>query len=105
MGWLENYIKGQLAEHTSVTPISVWSDKDRCFYINSIAGLIKYKPKDLKDLTRFRNTWINKFDLIAKDPSEKKLFKLYDEILGAEKVSYKANLRTRLKGLKWTLKV
>jgi hypothetical protein len=106
--WIENYCRAQLAEHTNVEPVAKWSERERCFYIDSVAGLLKYKPKNLADLTRFRNEWINRFDQLRNTGSgtfEKKLFEFYEEIRSQEKIKYKANLRTRLKGVKWSLKV
>ena len=101
MQWLENYIKYQTTEIVSVKPVANWSDRDGKFYINSIAGLLVYKPKTLRDLTRFRNEWINRFNQCV---SEKELFEFYADIRSKEKIKYVANLRTRLKSVKWTFK-
>lgn len=85
-----------------------WSQRDRAFYINSQAGLIKFKPKTTVELTNFRDEHINRVDNLRRDELEgsdvtRRLFRLYKEIRKKEKVSYKANLHTRLKALFYAL--
>jgi hypothetical protein len=113
--WIENYCKYQTTEITNVIPVARWSEREEKFYIDSVAGLLVYKPKSLKDLTRFRNEWINRFEQVCRGwphdntpvskNDERRLFEFYEEIRSKEKIKYTANLRTRLKGVKWSLKV
>ena len=74
-----------------------WDGYKRVFFMNSSAGFIKYKPKKPVDIERFRNNWVNRFMLEKGD--RKRLFKLYRELRRQERVSYKANLNTRVKDL------
>ena len=99
--WIKGAVGYQLTDMRSVRLHFNWSEKDRAFYIDSPAGLIKFKPKSLLLQTRFRDMYINKFaKLVNKDRRgedvKKELFRLYREIRKTWKVKYKANLRTRL---------
>lgn len=103
MAWIKNKLKEQWNDHSNAVPQQRWSDVDRCFYLSSPAGRILYKPKDEKDLQRFRNEYINRFDMIDKDGLDKEdkiklYFHLYREMRSKEKVKYRANVHTRLKG-------
>jgi hypothetical protein len=110
MAWLHKKIQEQMADNSQVVPECKWSERDRAFYINSVAGLIKYKPKDVKDLNRFRDRWVNLFEqyrstaLNNKD-LESMMFGFTNMIRKEERVKYTANIRTRLKGTAWTLRV
>lgn len=113
MSWLSEYIKNsflyQISDHSSVKITTRYSERFNKFFIDSRAGLLTYKPKDLNDMTRFRNTWINRIELLgARENSgeniNKELFELYSEILKKEKISYEANINTRLKKNLWNLK-
>lgn len=68
------------------------------FFLVSCAGLIEYTPKNEKDVARFRDKWINRFEAIrvldAKD-QKAAFFRLFAEIRSSEKIRFKANLRTR----------
>lgn len=103
MGWIKNKLIEQTATNSGVVPEQRWAEREKCFYLNSPAGLIKYKPKLNRDIARFRDIYINQFDSIKisnlkPQIKEELFFRLYAEIRAAEKVSYKANVRTRLKG-------
>jgi len=113
MSWLGEYIQRtivyQLSDHSAVKIVTKYSEKHNKFFIDSKAGLLTYKPKDLQDMTRFRNKWINKIELIKEkekngDSVDGELFELYSEILKMEKVSYEANINTRLKKRIWKFK-
>jgi hypothetical protein len=99
--WVKGEVGYQLTDMRSVKLHFTWSDKDRAFYIDSPAGLIKYKPKTMNAQTVFRNRFINEFaKLMGRDTRgqdiRKDLFRLYRQIKKEYKVSYKANFRTRL---------
>jgi hypothetical protein len=114
MSWLSEYVKNnliyQLSDHSSVKIAVKYHEKIGKFYIDSKAGLLTYKPKDLNDMTRFRNKWINRVELLRErelsgDNIDKDLFLLYTDILDKEpKVSYEANINTRMKKRLWNLK-
>lgn len=107
MAWIKNKAKdvwqSQWVDHSNVVPKYRWSDVDRAFHLVSPAGHIIFKPKTDKDIERFRNKYINRFMMIEKDALDqedknKLFFCLYEEIRKKEKVKYKANVHTRLKG-------
>jgi len=100
------WIKGQITyQATSMDRVRLewkWHEKNHCFYINSAAGLLIYKPKSTNDLNRFRDKWINKisvlFELSNRGMNIKKdIFELYHQVRTDEKIRYRSNLRTRLK--------
>ena len=101
--WFKNKLIEQMATNTGVVPEQKWSERDRAFFLNSSAGLIKYKPKSTSDTTRFRDKYINEFEAIRTsqldvDTKEKLFFRLYANIKSHERVSYSANIRTRVQG-------
>lgn len=103
MNWLRKIVANQMVDNSGVVPEQKWCDRERCFYLNSPAGLIRYKPITIQDTARFRDEYINRFDNIAivcsdKKHMIKKYFKLYHEIRSKERVRYTANANTRLKG-------
>jgi len=102
MAWLKDFIKAQFTDISSVGLDHRWSEQHRAFFLNSEAGVLKFKPKNLYETTRFRNVYLNKFEalLTRKANGEnvtRDLFRLYWDIRHAERVSYNANLRTRIK--------
>lgn len=104
MDWLKMWARGQLSDNSMVVPEHRWSAKDLSFFLNSPAGLIKYKPRSAQDAARFRDLYINRFESITNNGSRLKDFhELYREIGANERVSYSANLNARLKGLKCKL--
>lgn len=104
--WMKSSWDYQWSDMSGVIPRQQWSEKDRAFFLNSSAGLIKYKPKNDKDLQRFRDKYVNQFDVIMMCPNdglkEKMFFLLYQEIKKNERVKYKGNIRTRLRGKFWS---
>jgi hypothetical protein len=113
VSWLSDYIKNnlryQISNHSSVKISLRYSERFGKFYIDSKAGLLIYKPKDLNDMTRFRNKWINKFELLKErervgDSIDGEIFSTYSQILKEEKISYEANINTRLKKSLWNIK-
>lgn len=94
----------QWVDHTNVVPRQRWSDVDRSFHLVSPAGHIIYKPKSQKEVTEFRDKYINRFECIEKDALNEKdrnclFFYLYQEIRrDVKRARYKANIRTRFKG-------
>jgi hypothetical protein len=103
MGWISKLISTQMADNSSVVAEHRWSPNLYSFFLNSPAGLIRYKPKDQRDAARFRDKWINRFEAIKTHSLDQKDLKiqmifLYREIRKNEKVSFKANLHTRLRG-------
>jgi len=98
------YLRFQFTSLKSVQIDARWSQIDRCFYIDSCVGQIRYKPKTTNELTAFRDKYINQVDLLrniemAGRPVTRKLFNLYREIKKNHRVRYKANIHTRVKGL------
>lgn len=98
---IKGYLAYQVADLSRTVPVQRWSPKDRRFYLNSEAGLLIYKPKNEQDQIRFRNAWINEFDKILTLKGKARtvaLFHFYVEIRSKERISYRANIHTRLKG-------
>lgn len=95
-----------MASNTGVVPSQRWSEIDKSFYLNSSAGLIKYKPKTVKDTAHFRDEYVNAFVMIMQSGlGAEAYFDLYRNILKNVKgVRYTANLHTRIKGKLCTLK-
>lgn len=96
--WIEKKAIEQWTPMDNVVPTYRWSDADRAYYLNSCAGLIRYRPKTELDRTTFRDAFINRFDMIAKHGKPEDFFALYKDIRASRVVSYRANIRTRLKG-------
>ena len=86
----------QWCSWNTVKPVQKWDFKRREFHIISYAGTIKYRPKKEKEVSKFRDEIINKFEVIKFTGN---LFAFYRQIRNKYKVSYSANLRTRLKGM------
>ena len=102
--WIKNKILEHSADMSGVVPEQKWSDREGCFFLNSSAGLIRFKPKDQKQASEFRNKYINEFESIRLSTIDSKtknelFFRLYAKIRSKEKVSYSANAHTRLRGL------
>lgn len=78
-----------------------WMDRHLHIYLLSSVGRIKYSTNNLKEMTAFRNKYVNRFMLVSQKPSLLKYYGLYFEILLKHRkgVSYKANLITRFVGL------
>lgn len=113
MSWLTEYVKDQIryqiADHSAVKINHKYHEKFNKIFIDSRAGLITFKPKNVNDMTRFRNKWVNRIEELRLKEKEgkdinKELFVLYSDIMENEKVSYEANLNTRIKKNLWCLK-
>ena len=106
MSWLGSYIKKeityQLQDISAVKINHKYNERLNKFFIDSRAGLLTYKPKDARDIARFRDKWINRVELlrlleIEGTDIKDDLFQLYSEIIDSEKVKYEANINTRFK--------
>ena len=106
MGWVKRLVSNQCVDLSGVKPEIRF--KDNHIWLNSAAGNIEFFSKDWKELCRFRNDAVNRFGeiinlknagLISHDKINKQMFVLYDQIRSKYKVKYRANLRTRLKGI------
>lgn len=95
--FLKSQIDYQLADMKSVEISYKWSPKDKSFFIDSEAGLIKFRPRSVREMADFRDKCINK--LLALKGNRKGLFKLYKDIRKKYRVRYKANLRTRIRSV------
>ena len=104
----KSWAAGQLASNEQVKPEHRWDEKSRSFYLNSEWGLLCYKPKDTKELTDFRNKYINEFDWISKSPDHESrrllFYRLYQKVKALKRARYRANLRTRVEVQLWSLK-
>jgi hypothetical protein len=68
------------------------------FFLDSEAGLLKFKPKTQKEASRFRDDIVNRFSQIAGFDNQERtrlFFELYKDARKKYKVSWKANFRTR----------
>lgn len=106
--WMTEQVHNQTVDMSNVQPRLDY--RDWSIFFNSCAGLIQFKAKGVQDLADFRNNWANKFHVLMEahykgvDVSEN-FFALYGEILSSNvKVKYTANLRTRLRLKKCSLK-
>ena len=106
--WIKDKIYEQHVDHDNVQPRSDY--KDNIFYLSSCAGLIKFKPKNMTEIITFRDKWVNQFEAVMLFhqkgvDSRENFYRLYSQILNSNyKVKYKANVKTRLRLLKWKLK-
>lgn len=101
MKWLKQMVRYHMTDMSGVRPEC--RSNGRAIYLNSWAGLIEYKPKDWRDLVRFRDDVVNRFEALLSVPegSERRrlMFELYDYARSQYRVKYRANLRTRLAAL------
>jgi len=104
---IKDIFHSQSVSWSNVVPKHQYDGKKNEFTMISPAGVIKYKPNKDIDLTEFRNKYINTFqslvDLHGKWGIEREFFVLYNNIKKDYKVKYKANIGTRLRGLKCNL--
>lgn len=99
MKWLKQIVRYHSTDMSRVRPESRF--RDGRIWLNSAAGNIEFKPKDWRELCRFRDDVVNKFDEIRScDKGQNaRLFELYEYARSKYRVTYRANLRTRLKGI------
>jgi len=77
-----------------------WSNIEGAFFINSEAGLIRYRPKSVKEAMEFRNTYLNEMESLSQLPKEQRrqrLFTAYRALRGRRGVRFRGNIRTRLR--------
>lgn len=99
MSWLKSYLKEQMVSNKGVVPEVKFLQPENIFFMNSPAGLLKYKPKTVKEMTHFRDNYVNLFEHYRQF-SPDKFFDLYAVIRKEVKgVKYTANLHTRAKGV------
>jgi len=103
--FLIKIVKNQMLDNRNAKPSYKWDSAKKCFFINSEAGLIKYRPKDNEDLTSFRDKFLNPVHVLASRKKSgldisQEIFSLYRRIKKEYWVSYKANLRTRALGMR-----
>jgi len=94
---IKDMIHEQTVDWSSVVPRQNFA-KGR-FFLTSPAGILIYKPKTEADVSRFRDRWIATFEAIAKIPDVKlrtdAYLKFYKVIRSNERITYRANARTR----------
>jgi len=96
LSWLKRAALNQWTDMKAVKPEVRLVDGT--FYLNSEAGLIRYRPRTTKDLTAFRDKYVNRFMLLTENYNRRGLFSLYSQIRGdVKRASYRANVRTRLR--------
>lgn len=86
-----------VADLSCVQPTYCWDEKRRMFFIDSPAGLIRFKPRNDIAREKFRARWLNQFEtLLSSQPTKKDFFKYYRSLLkDVRGATYKANLRSR----------
>jgi len=99
---IKRSILDQFVDYSPTKPFYSWSEARNEFYIVSELGTLIYRSDKAREISRFRNKWINRFDSICKNfENEKKitreLFRFYREIREESGVKYRANLRSRLR--------
>lgn len=99
--WAKDQIKYHTIDMSGVKPEIRCSSTS--FYLNSCAGLVEFRSRDRLDMDKFRNGFMNRFQLLINNNSKnREYFSLYREILRSKwskhaRVKYKANLRTRMR--------
>ena len=96
---LSDYLRYHVADMSGVKPSYRYSAKNNTFYLDSCAGMIRFKPRGQLELETFRSNWINKFDrLCSSDAKKSEFLKFYRELLSqVKRATYKANMRTKLR--------
>jgi hypothetical protein len=100
---LFSHMTYHMTDMSRVVPGHSFDTKTSTFYLNSPAGLIRYRPKENLDRSRFRDVWVNGFDSLCQGYRDGKIskaafFDFYRLLINTEsRVVYKANLRTRLR--------
>ncbi len=106
MGWVKKLASKQCVDLSGVKPEIRF--RDNHIWLNSAAGNIEFFSKDWRELCKFRNDAANRFceliscskdDIFSRDEINRRMFILYRNIRSKYKVKYRANLRTRLKGI------
>lgn len=97
--WVKESVRTSLTDMSRVQPEIRFSQKENAIYLNSCAGLIKFKSYDPKEFEFFRNNFVNRFNMVEDGDH---FFKLYKEIFKTKwtkraRVKYIANLRTRMR--------
>ena len=106
--FFRSYWHSQWVSHKNIVPIHRFDSVRRIFHINTPAGQIKWRPKNTMP-GKFRDKYINMVDILAKKRQEgrditRDSFKLYRQMRKDFKVSYSANIRTRVRGVgEWIL--
>ena len=105
--WVGTKIHEQWVDTHSVRPhMNCTGDR---VYLNCCAGLIEYRPKTTQELSRFRDNWVNRFNIIMEAQNRgadmtASFYKFYVELLSSGlKLKYKGNLRTRIRMKRWSL--
>lgn len=105
---LREILDRQFIDYSATVPALNWDDRRRAWHIDSPAGKLMIRCKTDADKARIRQKYIHEveaFRAAFRLTGDKKfiiaqLFRFYREIRSAERrVSYRANLRTRAKGL------
>lgn len=98
-----DFVRYHSVEMSGVVPAYRWDEKRQMFFINSPAGLIRFKPKSTLTMHLFRSRWLNQFDELIVEwkngkAQKKDFFKFYRQLLKEMNgATYKANIRTRLR--------
>lgn len=97
---LRSYMRYQWVDMSGVKP--EFRQRQNLISLNSFAGTIDFKPRKLEDLYKFRDRYLNRFEGLSLKIREgedvsREMFDLYEEIRKTFRVSYRANLRTRIR--------
>ena len=105
---LKNFWHNQWVSHDNVSPIYKYDPVKKIFYLNTPAGLIKWRARRAP-IDKFRNEFVNEIERLAQMKRQGRdivsdSFKVYRKVRENYRVSYSANIRTRLKGMsEWIL--
>jgi len=105
--FVKSFLKGQWTSNSSAMPTQRYDKYNRTFYLDSPAGTVKWRLRGSKDISieNFRNTYVNAIEELGRRRAKgedvtKESFKIYRDLKKEYRVSYRANFRTRLVGLR-----
>jgi len=107
MNWLRRWAVGQIASNRGVVTEHRWDSGKGVLFINTEAGLIQFRPKDHVQLNSFRDKYLNRIVAVSQRPGKERrseLFDIYKEIRRDRVVRFRANVRTRVEGMLWSLR-
>lgn len=99
---IKNAFVEQIIDYSPTKPFYSFSDHMQTFFIVSELGTLVYCSTSHRDISRFRDKFINRFDSLCKkhemgEKITRELFRFYKSAMDFDGVKYRANLRTRMR--------
>ena len=101
--WMRDQTRYHMTDMSRVKPEFRFSERENALYLNSCAGVIRFTSRDLDEMAKFRNIFVNRFSQLIDGAAKKTdFFSLYKDIISSKwsrkaRLKYKANLRTRMR--------